>query len=62
MVFWSFQGVLNGNIGQKWVKEYFEYILRKHGEDIEKFPVRINVKRTENRITFKINTGYYLGY
>ena len=37
--------------------DYFEYILEKHKEDIDKPPVRIYVHKTENRIPFKIKNG-----
>ena len=34
--------------------------LKKHNEDINKPSIRIYVNKIENRITFKIKTGYYL--
>ena len=37
-----------------------EYILKKHGENIDNPSVRIYVNKSENRIKFKIKTGYYL--
>ena len=37
-----------------------EHILRKHGENIDKPSIRIYINKIENRITFKIKTGYYL--
>ena len=43
------------------IQGYFEYILKKHSEDVDNPPIRIYVNRTENRITFKIKNGYYLG-
>ena len=42
------------------IQDYFEYILKKHGEDIDKPSVQIYVNKTENRITFKIKNGYSL--
>ena len=39
---------------------YFEYILKKHGEDIDKPSVLIYVNKIGNRVTFKINNGYSL--
>ena len=33
---------------------------KKHGEDIDKLSVQIYVNKIENRITFKIKTGYTL--
>ena len=42
------------------IQDYFEYILEKHGEDIDKPSVQIYVNKIENRITFKIKNGYSL--
>ena len=43
------------------IQDYFEYILEKHGEDIDEPSVQICVNKTENRITFKLKKGYSLG-
>ena len=42
------------------IQDYFEYILKKHGENIDKPSVKIYVIKIENRITFKIKNGYSL--
>ena len=42
------------------IQDYFEYILEKHGEDIDKPSVQIYVNKIENRITFKIKDEYTL--
>ena len=42
------------------IQDYFEYILKKHGEDIDKPSVQIYVNKIENRITFKTKNGYTL--
>ena len=42
------------------IQDYFEYILTKHGENIDNCPIKVYVNKTENRITFKIKTRYYL--
>ena len=42
------------------IQDYFEYILKKHGEDIDEPSVQIYVNKIENRITFKIKKGYSL--
>ena len=39
------------------IQDYFEYILKKHG-DIDKPSVQIYVNKMENRVTFKIKNGY----
>ena len=42
------------------IQDYFEYILKKHSESVDNPSIRIYVNRIENRITFKIISGYYL--
>ena len=42
------------------IQDYFEYILKKHSENVENSLIRIYVIKIENRITFKIKNGYYL--
>ena len=45
------------------IQDYFEYILKKHGEKINKDnkpSVKIYINKIENRITFKIKNGYSL--
>ena len=42
------------------IQNYFEYIFKKHGENIDNPSIRIYVNKIENTITFKIKTGYYL--
>ena len=40
------------------IQDYFGYILKKHGEDIDKTSVQIYVNKIKNRVTFKIKNGY----
>ena len=42
------------------IQDYFEYILKKHRESVDNPSIRMYVNRIENRITFKIKSGYYL--
>ena len=42
------------------IQDYFEYSLKKHSESVDNIPIRIYVSKIENRITFKIKSGYYL--
>ena len=42
------------------ILDYFEYILKKHGEDIDKPSIQIYVNKIKNRVTFKIENGYSL--
>ena len=47
------------------VQDYFEYILKKHGEKINKDikpSVKIYINKPENRITFKIKNEYALNF
>ena len=41
-------------------QDYFEYILKKHRENIDKPSIQIYINKIENRITFKIKNGYSL--
>ena len=42
------------------IQDYFEYILKKHSYSFDNPSIRIYVNKIENRITFKIKSGYYL--
>ena len=42
------------------IQDYFKYILKKHGEDIDKPSIQIYVNKIENGDTFKIKNGYSL--
>ena len=42
------------------IQDYIEYILKKHSESVDNPSIRMYINRIENRITFKIKTGYYL--
>ena len=42
------------------ILDYFQYILKKHGENIDKPSIQIYVNKIENRIIFKIKNGYSL--
>ena len=42
------------------IQDYFEYILKKHGENTDKPSVQIYVNKVENRATLKIKDGYSL--
>ena len=50
----------NGSYSASNIQNYLEYILKKHGEKTDNPPIRIYVNRKDNRIMFKIKTGYYL--
>ena len=40
------------------IKDYFEYIIKKHETIADNPPVQIYVNKIKNRIVFKIKTGY----
>ena len=42
------------------IQDYFEYILKKNGEKTVNPSMKIYINKRENRIPFKIKTGYYL--
>ena len=42
------------------IQNYFEHILKKHREDIDKPSVPVYVNKVENRVTFKSKNGYNL--
>ena len=42
------------------VQDYSEYIFKKTREKTDNSAIRIYVNKIQNRITFKIKTGYYL--
>ena len=42
------------------IQDYFEYILKKHAEDIGKPSVQIYVNEIEDRVTFKMKNEYSL--
>ena len=42
------------------IQDCFEYILKKHSENVDNPSIRIYVNKIENRIRFRIKSGYYL--
>ena len=42
------------------IQDYFKYILKNHGEKTVNASIKIYISKIENRIIFKIKTGYYL--
>ena len=42
------------------IQDYFEFIFKKYGKKTVNPSIRIYMNKIENRITFKIKTGYYL--
>ena len=52
--------LLDGSYSISDIQYYFEYILKKHSESVDNPRIIIYVNRIENRITFTVNSGYYL--
>ena len=50
----------DGSYSKADIQDYFEYISKKNGQNIDKPPVQIYVNKIENRVTFKIKNGYSL--
>ena len=50
----------NGSYSVSDIQDYYEYIIKKHGTIADSPPVEIYVNKIENRIVFKIKTGYKL--
>ena len=42
------------------IQDYFEYIFKKHSENVDNPSIKIYVTKIEKRVTFKIKNGYYL--
>ena len=41
------------------IQDYFEYVIKKHEIVNDDLPIRVFVNKRENRITYKIKTGYH---
>ena len=58
---WSEEfGLQDGSYSVSDIQDYFEYILKKHSESVDNPSIRMYINKIENRITFKIKSGYYL--
>ena len=42
------------------IQDYFEYIPKRHSENIDNPSIKTYVNKIEKRVTFKIKKGYYL--
>ena len=50
----------DGSYSVSHIQDYFEHILKKHGESVDKPSVQIYINKIKNRVTFKIKNGYSL--
>ena len=58
---WSEEFTLpDGSYSISNIQDYFEYILKKHNENVDNPSIKIYVNKIEKKITFKIKNGYYL--
>ena len=56
---WNEEFILpDGSYSISDIQDYFQYILKKHGKNIDKLSIQIYVNKIINRITFKIKKGY----
>ena len=55
---WRFE-LPDGSYSESDIQDYFGYIIRKHETVTDDLSIMIYVNKIENRITFKIKTGYY---
>ena len=58
---WSDETELHdGSYSVSDIQDYFEYILKKHGEHTDKPSLQIYLNKIKNMVTFKIENGYSL--
>ena len=50
----------DGSYSASNIQDYFEYILKKHGKNMDKPSEQVYVNKIENRVTFKIKHEYSL--
>ena len=50
--------LLDGSYSISEIQNYFEYTLKKHAEKTVNPSIKMYVNKIENRVTFKIKTGY----
>ena len=52
----------DGSYSVSKIQGYFEYILKKHGENTDKPSVQIYVNKTKDRVTFKLKMKTVLNF
>ena len=50
----------DGSYNLSEIQDYIEYIIKKHETNVENLPILIYINTINNRIVFKINSGYKL--
>ena len=56
---WRFE-LPDGSYSASLIQDCFNYIIKKYEKGTENSAIRIFVNKEENRIIFRIKTGYYL--
>ena len=54
--------LLDGSYSVPGIQDYFQYILKKHGENIDNPSVKVYVSKKENRIPFKTKMDTVLNF
>ena len=57
---WNEEFELPGGFSMSDIQDYFEHILKQHGEKTVNPSIKIYINKVQNRIMFKIKTEYYL--
>ena len=57
---WNKGELPDGSYSASDIQDYFEYIFKKHGENIGNPSVKIYINKIENRIKFRNKNGYSL--
>ena len=52
----------DGSYSVSEIQGYFEYILKKHGENTDKPSVQIYINKTKDRVTFKLKMNTVLNF
>ena len=53
-------GLPDGSYSVSGIQDYFEYIIKKHETVTDNLLIKIYLNKIEDRITFRLKTGYYL--
>ena len=52
----------DGSYSTSDIQDYFEYILKKHSQNVDNLSVKIYVNKIENRVIFKIKKKIILNF
>ena len=54
--------LLDGSYSVSDIQDYFEYILKKHGKDINKSSIQIYVNKLKTGLHLKLKMGIFLNF